>query len=144
MKLQSNTFRPLVAALRETRGLTGKLEIQPAARAFGRNASDILNGDDAAALPDPDGGYTLIAAEGMQPSFVDAEPWFAGLCAVLTNVSDIAAMGGRSRAIVDVLLASDSEAHTSRVIDGLHRSNNQVLGVAGNSRELKSAGPSAN
>jgi len=119
VKLAPHTFRPLMAALREARGLAGKREIQPAARAFGRNPAGILNGDDAAALPDVDGGYTLLAAEGMQPSFVDAEPWFAGLCAVLTNVSDIAAMGGRSRAIVDVLLASDSATHTERVLEGL-------------------------
>lgn len=119
MKLSAHTFLPLMAAVREGRGLVGKLAIRPAALAFGRNPAGILNGDDAAALPDPDGGYTLLAAEGMQPSFVDSEPWFAGLCAVLTNVSDIAAMGGRSRAIVDVLLASDSTTHTDRVLEGL-------------------------
>jgi AIR synthase-related protein len=119
MKLEPYTFGPLMAALRDGRGLAGKHEIQPAARAFGRNPGGILNGDDAAALPDSDGGYTLLAAEGMQPSFVESEPWFAGLCAVLTNVSDIAAMGGRSRAIVDVLLTSESSAHTARVLDGL-------------------------
>lgn len=119
MKLAPQTFRPLVAALREARGLAGKREIRPAARAFGRNHGGIQNGDDAAALPDSDGGYTLLAAEGMQPSFVESEPWFAGLCAVLTNVNDIAAMGGRSRAIVDVLLAGDASAHTDRVLEGL-------------------------
>jgi uncharacterized protein len=119
MKLASHTLRPLVAALREGRGLSGKREIRSAARAFGCDPGGILNGDDAAALPDPEGGYTLLAAEGMQPSFVESEPWFAGLCAVLTNVSDIAAMGGRSRAIVDVLLASESSSHTDQILEGL-------------------------
>jgi AIR synthase-related protein len=118
----------LIAVLRESRGLHGKREIRPAARAFGAEAGRIRNGDDAAALPDPDGGYTLFAAEGMQPSFVEAEPWFAGLCAVLTNVSDIAAMGGRSRAIVDVLFAGDSNAHTERVLEGL-RAGSEWFGV---------------
>jgi AIR synthase-related protein len=119
MRLAPRTFQPLIAALQESRGVAGKRVIRSAVRAFGRDHAGIQNGDDAAALPDPDGGFTLLAAEGMQPSFVDSEPWFAGLCAVLTNVSDIAAMGGRSRAIVDVLLASDSSAHTDRVLEGL-------------------------
>jgi uncharacterized protein len=119
MKLACHTLQPLLAALREGRGLAGKREIRPAARHFGGRQAGIQNGDDAAALLDPDGGYTLLAAEGMQPTFIDGEPWFAGLCAVLTNVNDIAAMGGRSRAIVDVLWASDSAEHTERLFAGL-------------------------
>ncbi|HEX4355339.1 MAG TPA: sll0787 family AIR synthase-like protein, partial [Polyangiales bacterium] len=93
-------------------------DIQPVARALARPGREIRNGDDAAALPDRD-GYTLIAAEGMLPSFVQKEPWFAGFCAVMTNVSDIAAMGGRARAIVDVLFASEDDAHTRAVLEGL-------------------------
>ena len=119
MKLARHTFLPLMAAVREGRGLAGKREIRPAARHFGAVQAGIQNGDDAAALLDSDGGYTLLAAEGMQPTFIDGEPWFAGLCAVLTNVNDIAAMGGRSRAIVDVLWASDSSEHTERLFAGL-------------------------
>src|SRR5262249_38605300 len=70
------------------------------------------------ALPDGE-GYTLLAAEGMQPGFVAAEPWFAGFCAVMTNVSDIAAMGGRAQAVVDVLFAGADEAVTDAVVAGL-------------------------
>ncbi len=119
MKLARHTLQPLMAAVREGRGLAGKRDIRPAARYFGTVQAGIQNGDDAAALLDSDGGYTLLAAEGMQPTFIDREPWFAGLCAVLTNVNDIAAMGGRSRAIVDVLWASDSNEHTERLFAGL-------------------------
>jgi AIR synthase-related protein len=119
MKIEPNTLASLLAALRDGPGLRSKREISPAAVAFGRNASGILNGDDAAALPDADGGYTLLAAEGMQASFVQREPWFAGLCAVLTNVSDIAAMGGRSRALVDVVFAGEDRTHTQLVYEGL-------------------------
>jgi len=59
-------------------------------------------GDDCAAIPDGD-GWLLFAAEGMLASFVAADPWFAGYSAVMVNLSDVAAMGGRPIAIVDVL-----------------------------------------
>jgi uncharacterized protein len=119
MKLAAGTLVQLVAALRDGAGLRSKHEIRAAAAAFGANPCGVANGDDAAALPDPDGGYTLLAAEGMLPSFVQREPWFAGLCAVLCNVNDIAAMGGRARALVDVVLAGPDRAHTQQVFEGL-------------------------
>ncbi len=39
----------------------------------------------------------------MLPTFVADDPWFAGYSAVMVNLSDISAMGGRPIAIVDVL-----------------------------------------
>lgn len=119
MKLHNQTLEALVSALRESPGLLSKREIHPAASAFAGSSAGILNGDDAAALPDADGGYTLLAAEGMQPSFVQREPFFAGLCAVLCNVNDIAAMGGRARALVNVILAGNDRAHTGLIYEGL-------------------------
>jgi uncharacterized protein len=65
-------------------------------------SNSILLGDDCAAIPDRE-GYLLLAAEGMMPFLVEDEPWFAGWCAVMVNVSDIYAMGGRPIAIVDTL-----------------------------------------
>jgi AIR synthase-related protein len=65
-------------------------------------AGDIRVGDDCAAIPDGD-GWLLFAAEGMLTSFVASDPWFAGYSAVMVNLSDVAAMGGRPLAIVDVL-----------------------------------------
>lgn len=119
MKLAAHGFEALISALREAPGLRGKREIRGAAAAFPRSSGGILNGDDAAALPDPDGGFTLLAAEGMLPSFVEREPFFAGLCAVLCNVNDIAAMGGRPRALVDVVLAGSDSDHTQQLYAGL-------------------------
>jgi hypothetical protein len=52
----------------------------------------------------------LLAAEGILPALVDAEPWFAGWCAVLVNVSDIYAMGGRPIAVVDTLWSQSVNA----------------------------------
>src|SRR5438552_3602735 len=65
-------------------------------------AGGVRLGDDCAAIPEG-GGWLLFAAEGMLQSFVQADPWFAGYSAVMVNLSDVAAMGGRPLAIVDVL-----------------------------------------
>jgi AIR synthase-related protein len=65
-------------------------------------------GDDCAAIPDGD-GYLLLAMEGLLPEFVATDPWFAGWCAVLVNVSDIYAMGGRPIALVDALWSQTLE-----------------------------------
>jgi AIR synthase-related protein len=73
-----------------------------------QNFSPSLPGDDCAAIPDGD-GYLLLAAEGMLPLLVDEEPWFAGWCAVMVNVSDVYAMGGRPVAVVDTLWSQSAE-----------------------------------
>ena len=65
-------------------------------------------GDDCAAIP-VDGGYLLLAAEGMLPRFVAGDPWFAGYSAVMVNVSDVCAMGGRPLAVVDVIWSPDHD-----------------------------------
>ncbi|PSB17578.1 sll0787 family AIR synthase-like protein, partial [filamentous cyanobacterium CCP2] len=67
-----------------------------------------LLGDDCAAIPDGE-GYLLLAAEGMMPFLVEAEPWFAGWCGIMVNVSDIYAMGGRPIAVVDTLWSQSVE-----------------------------------
>jgi AIR synthase-related protein len=119
MNLDGHELSALLAALRAHEGLVRKQDVQAPARAFAQSAT-IQNGDDAAAIPDHDGtGYTLLAAEGMLPAFVAREPFFAGFCAVMANVSDIAAMGGRAQAIVDVLFAGDDQAEVGAVLEGL-------------------------
>jgi AIR synthase-related protein len=99
--------------LRHALGVQHKREIQAAARHLPRvleglwGRAEVRLGDDAAAIPDGE-GYLLLAAEGMWPELVAREPRFAGYCAVLVNVSDIYAMGGRPLAIVDTLFATDA------------------------------------
>src|SRR5260370_21550756 len=41
--------------------------------------------------------------------FVASDPWFAGWCGVMVNVSDIAAMGGRPIALVDAVWGASEE-----------------------------------
>lgn len=120
MNLDGHDLSELLAALRTHEGLLRKRDVEAPARALAAPFTAIRNGDDAAAIPDRDGGgYTLLAAEGMLPAFVAREPFFAGFCAVMTNVSDIAAMGGRAQAIVDVLFAGDDDAELRELLAGL-------------------------
>jgi selenophosphate synthetase-related protein len=71
-------------------------------------ASDGLGGpgDDAAAIA-LDGGFLLATGEAIFPPFVAADPHGAGFAAVLTNLNDVAAMGGRPLAIVDTIVAPE-------------------------------------
>lgn len=125
MKLDRAELPGLALELAARAELDQKRDIQLAARAFGRTArapwlpgdAEIVNGDDAAAIRAPDGSYLLLAAEGMRNEFVASDPWFAGYSALMVNVSDIAAMGGRPWAVVDVLFLGSG--HNERVLEGL-------------------------
>jgi uncharacterized protein len=104
----------LAAELRRSLGILHKRDIQTAADRLGKHVQSttkkpILLGDDCAAIPDGD-GYLLLAAEGMWPQLVETDPWFAGWCAVMVNVSDICAMGGRAIAVVDTLWSQSPES----------------------------------
>ena len=104
----------LIQQIRPTLGLAQKQDIQTAAYYLGRfvphsqTGEPIAIGDDCAAIPDGK-GYLLLAAEGLWPPLVESDPWFAGWSAVLVNVSDIYAMGGRPLAVVDALWSPSTE-----------------------------------
>ncbi len=111
----------LVARVRASRGFTHKRDI---AAVMGQLAptsgfTTVPNGDDCAVLPDPSGtGHLLLAIEGLVQDFVEAMPWFAGYSAVMVNLSDVAAMGGRAMAVVDALWAH-GEPHACEVLAGM-------------------------
>lgn len=114
-----DTPEDLAASLRAHPSIRSKLAIGQATAALGLDARSAgAPGDDAAVLPRGDGGVDLIAGEGFIPAFVEADPWFAGWCAVMVNVSDIAAMGGRAVALVDQIWAPDAGA-AAPVLEGL-------------------------
>jgi uncharacterized protein len=111
-----------LAALAETlcaaRGLSAKADIAPVAERLGLSVNAAIPvGDDCAAIPDGD-GYLLFAIEGFINEFVGADPWFAGWCGVMVNVSDVAAMGGEPVAIVDAVWA-DGEGGAAPMLEGL-------------------------
>lgn len=51
----------------------------------------------------------LMAADGIMEDLVEKDPYWAGYCAVLVNINDIAAMGGFPIAMVNVLSCSDDK-----------------------------------
>ncbi len=111
----------LTTQLRQSLSLLHKQDIQTASQALAVGAqwasSNILLGDDCAAIPDGE-GYLLLAAEGILPQFLETEPWFAGWSAVMVNVNDIYAMGGCPIAVVDTLW-SQSPSSTQSIWEGM-------------------------
>jgi uncharacterized protein len=125
--LGAATLIELAAKLRSSRGVAAKQDIAAVAAGLSLSAeSTIAVGDDCAAIPDGD-GYLLFAIEGFMNEFVAGDPWFAGWCGVMVNVSDVAAMGGRPIAVVDAVWAQ-GEAEAAPVLKGL-RAASDTFGV---------------
>ncbi|SEN56469.1 hypothetical protein SAMN04488003_12131 [Loktanella fryxellensis] len=98
--------------------VTGKRDIDVACAALGLTQdSPGRPGDDAAAIRDGD-GWQLMAQEGFMNDFVASAPWFAGWCAVMVNMSDILAMGGRPTALTNALWAPDA-ATAAEILRGM-------------------------
>ncbi|VTZ23956.1 conserved hypothetical protein [Methylocella tundrae] len=117
----------LAATLRAGAGLKAKQDIGMVATKLGVNGGSMIAvGDDCAAIPDAD-GFLLLAIEGFMNEFVARDPWFAGWCGVMVNVSDVIAMGGRPIAVVDALWAN-GENEADPVLAGL-RAASEAYGV---------------
>ncbi|MCL2510183.1 MAG: methanogenesis marker 2 protein [Methanomassiliicoccaceae archaeon] len=104
------TLEAIVEAIRTFPGVTRKKAVHEivgsfSTKEFSRVAAS--EGEDAAAI-EYGGDYILFAADGIMESLVDSDPYYAGYFAVLVNVNDIAAMGGKAIAMVDVLSLSKS------------------------------------
>ena len=115
---QEVDLQALAQTLRASRSLAAKADIGPAMQRLGLSGSSTVPvGDDCAALPDGE-GHLLLAIEGFMNEFVAADPWFAGWCGVMVNISDVAAMGGRPIAVVDAIW-SEGEENASVMLDGM-------------------------
>ncbi len=106
--MSDETLATRCTRLRAAKGMQHKTDIALAYRGLGTSPTPCRVGDDCAAIPDGN-GYLLFAIEGLLDEFVRREPWFAGYCAVMVNLSDVAAMGGRATAVVDALWAATQE-----------------------------------
>lgn len=82
-----------------------------------RLAAPLVDGDDAAAIPYA-GRYLILCGEAIAPAFARADPHAAGAAAVVTNVSDVRAMGGRPLGLLDMVVSPD-RAHAEAVLEGI-------------------------
>ncbi len=106
----------LAEVLRSSPGWRAKTDIAVVRDVFG--ASDWLRG------PGDDGAAVLVGSEeviacgeAILPSFVEHDPYGAGMAAVLTNVNDVAAMGAVPLAIVDTVVGPPETCRA--VLDGI-------------------------
>ncbi|HJJ27843.1 MAG TPA: methanogenesis marker 2 protein [Methanocorpusculum sp.] len=116
------TYTPesVAEAVKQYDGVKRKQAIGRLVKALEIENPDVVAayGEDAAVIRQ---GHTalLLAADGIWNQLMDVDPYWAGYCAILVNVHDIAAMGGRPVAMVDVLSAS-SDALMAQVSAGMH------------------------
>ncbi|HUK38456.1 MAG TPA: methanogenesis marker 2 protein [Methanomicrobiales archaeon] len=115
----SSTLDSVKKAVREYEGVTRKHGIGEMIKALRIDAPDVVAsfGEDAAVIRHNDQAL-LLAADGIWSRLMEADPEWAGYCSVLVNIHDIAAMGGRPLALVDVLSLSD-ESIRDRVTHGM-------------------------
>ncbi|MCI8212258.1 AIR synthase [Pseudomonas sp. S25] len=144
-----NDLPALLERLRNTQAMLSKQAIQQPAAVIGK-ADKVMTRTELYALPGDDTAaiacgeqFQLLAIEGMLPGFVSAAPWFAGWSAVMANVSDITAMGGRATAVVNAYWHHDQDA-AQQVLAGI-RAACEAYGLilAGGHTSLASGNPAA-
>ncbi|MDU9376883.1 Thiamine-monophosphate kinase [Methanocorpusculaceae archaeon Sp1] len=120
MVADNYTPESVAEAVRKYDGVRRKQAIGSLVRSLHIDNIDVVAsyGEDAAVIQN---GRTalLLAADGIWNKLMEVDPYWAGYCAILVNVHDIAAMGGRPVAMVDVLSASD-DAIMTEVSRGMH------------------------
>ncbi len=107
----------LATTVRQLPGVLAKADIGLVAEVFGRGDWYAGPGDDGAVLPAGE-GQVVVGGEAILPAFVAADPYGAGVAAVLANVNDLAAMGARPVALLDTVVASQDVAR--EVLRGMH------------------------
>ncbi|MGH8836144.1 MAG: AIR synthase related protein [Actinomycetes bacterium] len=130
----------LVTAIRSHPGLLGKAAIGLVRDVLGPTDWLAGPGDDAAVVAEC-GARTIVAGgEALYPPLVAADPFGAGVAAVLANVNDLAAMGARPRAILDTLIAPEPVARA--VLAGIaHASALYDVPVAGGHLTVRDGPP---
>jgi putative methanogenesis marker protein 2 len=107
----------LAEDLRGFCGTTRKHTIKDIVRTFDENGTNPSFGEDAAILGHGDEAL-LLAADGIWDRLMKADPEWSGYCAILVNIHDIYAMGGRPIGMADVLSSSSDEV-TRKVLKGM-------------------------
>jgi len=125
MVLNGCSTAKIATVVREYEGVKRKQSIGEMVRAIRIDAPHVIAsfGEDAAVIEHGD-EVLLLAADGIWSRLMEADPYWAGYCSVLVNIHDIAAMGGRAIAMVDVFSISD-ESIRSKVLEGMHAASSQ-------------------
>ncbi len=116
-------LQKIVKEIREFEGVTRKKPIADLINIFESVRSEYSNavvdfGDDAAVIDTGGEDYILFAADGIWGRLINASPYWAGYTSVLVNVNDIAAMGGKPVAMVNVL-SSDNKNACKEILRGI-------------------------
>lgn len=111
---EGEELKSLAANLRNFDGVKRKQAISDFVKRLGHsdlvgNRTIVGFGEDAAALEINGDNLILLAVDGIWGKLLDADPWWAGYCAVLVNVNDIAAMGGTALAMVNLASTQEKE-----------------------------------
>ncbi|MGH9103453.1 MAG: AIR synthase related protein [Acidimicrobiales bacterium] len=99
----------MVDRARRHPGFTGKSVLALVADVLGSSDGHRGPGDDGAVV-DLGQATAVVGGEALFPPFVQADPFGAGVAAVVTNVNDLAAMGARPLGIVDTVTATECDA----------------------------------
>jgi len=116
----------LAESLRDYLGATRKHSIKNIVNIFDETGTNPSFGEDAAII-DYGEDALLLAADGIWDRLMRADPEWSGYCAILVNVHDIAAMGGRALGMVDIFSSSSSEM-SQKVLKGM-KAGVEKLGV---------------
>ena len=106
------SLEQLAATIRDSPTLAAKRDLSLLTR-----LGSPLDGDDGAVIAHGD-EFLIVCGEAIHPEFVRSNPHAAGAAAVITNVSDVRAMGGRPVGLVDMLVSPD-RTHAEAVLEGL-------------------------
>ena len=109
-------FEKLMKEVQEFEGVSRKSSIDNVINLLGEayNVSgDVIIdiGDDASAVDIGNNQVMLVAADGIWGQIMNVNPYWAGYCSVLVNVNDIAAMGGKPLAMVNIMSISNDEIY---------------------------------
>lgn len=126
----------LVKSLQSFKGVSRKNSIEKVTKTLGdvyNITGDVLLdfGDDASAIDIGDNQVVLLAADGIWGDLMNVDPYWAGYCAVLVNVNDIAAMGGKPIAMVNIMAVDNEEIYEeilSGIVDGCRKFNVPMVG----------------
>ena len=109
-------FENLVKDIQEFKGVSRKSSIDNVINllsdAYNVSGDVIIDiGDDASAVDIGNNQVILVAADGIWGQIMNVNPYWAGYCSVLVNVNDIAAMGGKPLAMVNIMSINNDEIY---------------------------------